>query len=67
VVTLVYRSLALWELGYPKAALASTEQALSEACETTHAVSLMRLMSLTCLFQVIGIARAGCGKGGSLF
>jgi predicted ATPase len=53
VVTLMYRSLALWALGYPEAALAGAEQALSDARETSHAASLMRAMSLTCLFQVI--------------
>ena len=54
VVTLMYRSLALWALGYPDAARGGTEQALGDARETSHAAALMRAMSLTCLFQVIG-------------
>ncbi len=53
VVTLCHRSLALWALGYPEAALAGTEQALSEARETGHAGSLMHATSLTGLTQVI--------------
>jgi len=53
VVTLIYRSLALWALGYPEAALAGTEQALNDARETSRADTLMRAMSLRCLFQVI--------------
>jgi predicted ATPase len=54
VVTLMYRSQALWALGYPEASRASTEQALSDARETSQAAALMRAMSLTCLSQVIG-------------
>jgi hypothetical protein len=53
VAALCFRSLALWALGYPEAALAGTEQALSEARETGHAGSLMQAMSLTGLTQVI--------------
>jgi predicted ATPase len=36
-----YRSLALWMLGYPKAAFADTEQALRDAREIGHAATLM--------------------------
>jgi class 3 adenylate cyclase/predicted ATPase len=43
------RSLGLWALGYPEAALASTEQALSEAREIGHAGALMQAMGTTCL------------------
>jgi predicted ATPase len=37
VLNLMSRSGALWELGYPEAALADAEQALSEAREIGHA------------------------------
>jgi predicted ATPase len=47
------RSRALWALGYPEAALAGTEQALSEARETGHAGTLMEAMSGTCFNQLI--------------
>jgi hypothetical protein len=47
------RSLALWALGYPDAALADTEQALSEARDTGLAGALMQAMSNICLTQVI--------------
>ena len=53
VAALIYRSLALWALGYPEAALAGTEQALSEARETGHAGTLMHAMAITCLTQLI--------------
>jgi predicted ATPase len=52
-VTSLYRSLVLWALGYPDIALADTGIALSYARETSRAASLMRAMSLACLFQVI--------------
>ena len=38
---LVYRSLALWLLGYPEAALADAEHALKDAREIGHAATLM--------------------------
>ena len=53
VITLMYRSLALWGLGYPETALVGTEQALSDARENGHTASLMHAMSLKCLLQVI--------------
>jgi tetratricopeptide (TPR) repeat protein len=53
VNALIYRSLALWALGYPEAALAFTEQALSEARETSHAGAFMNMISITCLTQLI--------------
>jgi class 3 adenylate cyclase/tetratricopeptide (TPR) repeat protein len=66
VSALMYRSLALWALGYPEAALAGTEQALSDARETGHAGSLMQAMSITCLTQLISgnyaMARAQCDE-----
>jgi predicted ATPase len=53
VGALCYRSLGLWALGYPDAALAGTEQALSEAREIGHAGTLMQTMSVACLTQLI--------------
>jgi hypothetical protein len=53
VVSLCCRSLALWALGYPEAALADAERALSDARETRHAGTLMVAIGLTCLTQLI--------------
>jgi len=53
VGALFYRSLALWALGYPEAALAGAEQALSEAREIGHAGALMHAITNICLTQVI--------------
>jgi tetratricopeptide (TPR) repeat protein len=53
VGALIYRSLALWALGYPEAALADAEQALSEAREIGHAGTLMVAIGLTCLIQLM--------------
>jgi predicted ATPase len=53
VAALIYRSLALWALGHPVAALASAEQAVSEAREIGRAALLMHAMSETCLTQLI--------------
>jgi class 3 adenylate cyclase/predicted ATPase len=41
VAILSYRSLALWLLGYPEAALADTDHALKAAREIGHAATLM--------------------------
>jgi predicted ATPase len=41
VAILSHRSLALWLLGYPEAALADTERALTDAREIGHAATLM--------------------------
>jgi class 3 adenylate cyclase/predicted ATPase len=41
VAILSYRSLALWLLGYPDAALADADHALNDAREIGHAVTLM--------------------------
>jgi predicted ATPase len=41
VTILSYRSLALWVLGYPEAAIADTERALMDAREIGHAGTLM--------------------------
>jgi predicted ATPase len=53
VGTLCFGSVALWALGYPDAALADTEQALSEVRETGYAGSLMFALSVTSLIQLI--------------
>jgi hypothetical protein len=45
--TLCHRSLALWLLGYPDAALADANQSLSEAREVGHAVTLMYALAQT--------------------
>ena len=44
-----YRSLALWLLGYPEAALADAEHALKHAREIGHAATLMYALWLTFL------------------
>jgi class 3 adenylate cyclase/predicted ATPase len=47
-----YRSLALWPLGYPAAAVAYSEQALSEAREIGQAATLMAALALTSLTHI---------------
>jgi tetratricopeptide (TPR) repeat protein len=44
VVALSYRSMALWLLGYPEAALADSDQALSDAREVAEAATLMNAL-----------------------
>jgi len=53
VGALFYRSLAVWALGYPEAALAGTEQALSEAREAGRAGSLMWALAHIGLIQLV--------------
>jgi predicted ATPase len=50
---LIYRSQALWALGYPEAGLAGTEQALSVVRETGNPALLMHALARTCLNQLI--------------
>jgi class 3 adenylate cyclase/predicted ATPase len=45
VAILSYRSLALWLLGYPEAALADSDQAISDAREIGQAATLMYVLS----------------------
>jgi class 3 adenylate cyclase/predicted ATPase len=52
VVILCYRSLALWLLGYPEAALADADEALEDAREIGQAPSLM-LALVTTTFTLI--------------
>lgn len=49
VSALAYRSIGLWLLGYPEAALADTERALKEARESDQAATLMFALNLTIL------------------
>jgi class 3 adenylate cyclase/predicted ATPase len=52
VAILSYRSMALWLLGYPEAALADTGQALKDARETGHAATLMYALTYTALMNI---------------
>jgi class 3 adenylate cyclase/predicted ATPase len=56
VASLSYRSLALWVLGYPEAAVADTDQAINEAREIGQAATLMYALNVACLTLV------QCGK-----
>jgi class 3 adenylate cyclase/predicted ATPase len=47
VTTLCHRSWALWFLGYPDAALADSDQALSDAREIGQAATLMHALNFT--------------------
>ena len=49
VAILSYRSLALWLLGYPEAALADADHALKDAREIGQAATLMYALALTTL------------------
>jgi predicted ATPase len=53
VSTLSYRSWALWLLGFPKAALTAADQALSEARQIGHAVTLMYALSNVVVTQIL--------------
>ena len=57
VATLSFRSLVLWVLGYPQAALVDAEGALKEAREIGHAASLMYALTHTTMF-----AHIPCGR-----
>jgi predicted ATPase len=52
VAALSYRSLALWMLGYPDAALADADRALEEAREIGQAATLMYALVHTSLIQI---------------
>ena len=52
VAVLFYRSLALWPLGYPVAAVAYSDQALSDAREIGQAATLMPALALTSLTHI---------------
>jgi hypothetical protein len=56
VVTLSFRSLTLWMLGYPEAAVADANLALEEARKMDHAATLMFALLWA------GLTIASCGK-----
>ena len=53
VAILSFRPLALWLLGYPKAALADHEQAVRDAREIGHAATLMYALSNTAMTHIL--------------
>ena len=53
VATLAFRSLASWMLGYPMAALADTEQAISNAREIGQAATLMYALAVASFVPVL--------------
>jgi predicted ATPase len=59
VTVLTWRSLALWVLGYPEAALAEADQALNNAREIGHVVTLFNALSITSMTLIL------CGKHAS--
>ncbi len=48
-----FRSVALWALGYPKAALADTDHALKHARETGQAATLMYALTATLVILIL--------------
>jgi predicted ATPase len=54
VMMLCYRSWVMWCLGYPGAALADADQALSDAREIGHPTSLMVALCFASLTYVLG-------------
>ena len=52
VAILSYRSLALWLLGYPEAALADADHALKDAREIGQAATLMFALVKTCRIPI---------------
>ncbi len=53
VMVLSLRSIVLWMLGYPEAALTDVDQALKDAREIGHAPSLMLALALTSLTHLL--------------
>ena len=53
VATLTFRSLGLWMLGYPEAALADAEHALRFSREIGHAATLMYALAGTTLAHIL--------------
>jgi hypothetical protein len=64
--TLLYRSLALWLLGYPEAALADSNRAIAAAREIGQAATLMPALNYTCLVYIhcgeYAVAKAGADE-----
>ena len=56
VAALTYRSMTLWMLGYPEAALADAERALTDAREIDQAATLMNALFHTSMTHI------ACGK-----
>jgi tetratricopeptide (TPR) repeat protein len=52
VTFLLWRSFALWLLGYPDAALSESESALKQARETGHAATLMYALAVASLILI---------------
>lgn len=52
ISALSYRSIGLWMLGYPEAALADADRALNEAREIDQAATLMFTLNLTILTHI---------------
>jgi class 3 adenylate cyclase/predicted ATPase len=52
VAALHYRSMALWFLGYPEAALTDADHALGDAREIGHAITLMSALALTSITHI---------------
>ena len=53
VAILSYRSLALWLLGFPEAALKDAENAVKYGRETGQAASLMFVLYVTAIFHIL--------------
>jgi hypothetical protein len=60
VVLFYHQSLALWFLGYPEAAVAAAQQALTRAREAGQAATLMYALALTAFTHIF------CGDTGRL-
>ena len=56
-VNFIYRSCALWLLGYPEAALADADRALKDAREIGHAATLDVCAGITVPISSAGITR----------
>ena len=52
VIALSWRSLAMWMLGFPEAALTDAEHALKDAREIGHATALMNALFITSLSHI---------------
>jgi class 3 adenylate cyclase/predicted ATPase len=53
VMALTYRSLALWGLGYPEAALADADQAINNAREIGHPITLINALIVTSFARIL--------------
>ena len=66
VSILSYRSLALWVLGYPEAALADAEHALKDAREIGQAATLMFALHHRIVDPYLVRKLRGCKRGSSM-